>query len=164
MRGLLGFIGCGVAILVGCSGGSFPPDADGGLDEAGLGEEGGLGDGGTPREGGLADAKLVEGGSSSDGGFSCAQLGGTYDGVKACTTASDCTTVARGCYCGAQPVIGISKSASAAASACEAMAGSQCALGCPNSPGHVAEDGANDTNGGAIEVLCDAKRCHTVLR
>ena len=147
-----------LATVVGCGGGSFPADADGGLDE------GGLGDGGTPREGGLTDATSGEGGPSVDGGLTCGQLGATYDSVKACTTASDCTTVARGCYCGAQPVIGISKSASAAASACEAMAGSKCALGCPSSPGHVAEDGANDADGGAIEVLCDAKRCHTVLR
>jgi hypothetical protein len=165
MRCLLGLgltlVGCAASAMVGCHGGSFPPDADGGFDEAGPGDE--RDDGGTQREGGLTDARPAEGGSA-DGGLACGQLGGTYDGVKACNTASDCTTVARSCYCGAQPVIGISKSASAAATACEAMAGSQCALGCANFPGRMAEDGANDGDGGAIEVLCDAKRCHTVLR
>jgi len=44
------------------------------------------------------------------------------------------------------------------------MAGSQCALGCPNAPGRVSEDGKNDIDGGAIIVLCDANRCHTVLQ
>jgi hypothetical protein len=39
-----------------------------------------------------------------------------------------------------------------------------CGLGCANFPGRVAEDGMNDADGGAIEVLCDANRCHTVLR
>ena len=154
----LGAALAGIAGVSGCNGGSFPAD-DGGA-------EGGFEEGGTDSatsDSSFADAARSDG-ASADAGFACGQLGGTYTNVKACNTASDCTTIAKGCYCGAQPVIGISKSAAAAATACEMKASSQCALGCANSPGRVAEDGANDVDGGTIQVLCDANRCHSVLR
>ena len=99
-----------------------------------------------------------------DGGFVCGALGGTYpDAVKPCTSASDCAMIARGCYCGSQPVIGIAKAHLAAAEACEAAARSSCALGCPNAPGRVADDGRNDLEGGTIAVACDLGKCHTLL-
>ena len=157
MRSLLALGTCalvGIAAVVGCNGGSFPAD-DGGAGEGGV-------DGATS-DAPFADAPSTDG-ASGEAGLSCGQLGGTYENAKACKTASDCTTIARQCYCGAQPIIGISKTAAPAATACEMMAGSQCALGCANFPGRVAEDGSNDVDGGTIEVLCDANRCHTVLR
>ncbi len=143
-----------VFLAAGCSAGIAAPG------------DGGLGDGSSPNgDGGLTDGFVVEGSTGSDSGLACGQLGGgDYANSKACTTANDCTTVARGCYCGAQPVIGIAKSFATAAQACEAKAGSECGLGCPNAPGHTAEDGKNDVDGGAIEVLCDVGKCHTVLR
>jgi hypothetical protein len=138
----------------GCVSGSSLDTGDGG-------PEGGS-DGATV-DGATVDGATVDG-STADSGFVCGNLGGSYDGQKACTTVADCTTVARGCHCGAQPVIGIAKSFAAAAQSCETKAASQCALGCPNLPGHVAEDGANDVDGGTITVLCDTGKCHTVLQ
>ena len=97
-----------------------------------------------------------------DSGGSCTLMGSTYD--KTCATASDCTTVARGCYCGAQPIIGVAKTAQPAAQTCESQAEKSCALGCANAPGHVGEDGQNDEGTGRnLEVLCDAGKCHTAL-
>ena len=97
-----------------------------------------------------------------DSGGSCTLMGSTYD--KTCATVSDCTTVARGCYCGAQPIVGVAKSAAAAAQACESQAGAMCALCCANFPGRTAEDGKNDVDGGTVQVLCDGNRCHTVVK
>ena len=72
--------------------------------------------------------------------------------------------VSRGCHCGATTVIGIAKTAAAAAQACETNAAMNCGLGCANSPGRVAEDGKNDVDGGTIQVHCDMSTCHTVLQ
>jgi hypothetical protein len=105
--------------------------------------------------------------SDADAGvlMGCPAACPTYDGVnKACGTAADCATIARGCYCGAQPVIGIAKQVQAKAMACEADAMAHCALGCPNMPGQQAEDGQNNQDGGAITVLCDQGACRTVLQ
>jgi hypothetical protein len=146
---LLGAPGCGSTVTSSSDGGN--PDAP-------------TGDGATT-DAPLTDAPLTDasgGDGGGDSGLTCTLLSNTYD--TACGTASDCTTVARGCYCGAQPIIGIAKSAAAEAQACETKSQSQCGLGCANFPGHVAEDGNNDVDGGTIEVLCDASKCHTVLR
>ena len=147
----------GSAASTGCSAGSFAEDGDGG--------EGGIGPGqdGAPSDAPFSDSAPTDG-PTSDSGFTCAKLGGNYDSLKTCNSVADCTTIARQCYCGSQPIIGIAKSALATANACEQMAGSQCALGCANFPGHQAEDGASDEDGGTIDVLCDNNRCHTVLR
>ena len=121
--------------------------------------DGGLADGASDAAPGDAAAN-----DAADGGAgACSLMNSAYD--RSCATAADCAVVARGCYCGAQPVIGIAKSALATANACEATARDQCALGCPNAPGHVAEDGKNDqADGGTIQALCDSGMCHTVLR
>ena len=151
-----------LAVAAGCSGGSYPGGGDGGGDEGGAGFDASPSD--APSGG---DATSSEGGKNTDGGgggVTCGPLGGDYTNAKACTTAADCTTIAKQCYCGAQPIIGITKLAAPAAASCEMKAGSQCALGCANAPGHVAEDGNNDDDGGTIGVLCDSNRCHTVLR
>jgi len=154
-------MGVGFALVTGlaafgCTAGIAPASGDGGLDDASPE--------GAPRDGGAIDSAFTDG-SSGEGGIACGPLGGgTYDNAKSCKTVSDCTTVARGCYCGGQPILGIAKTSAAVAEACEATAGSQCGLGCANFPGHVAEDGANDVDGGTIQVLCDLGKCHTVLR
>jgi hypothetical protein len=75
--------------------------------------------------------------------------------VAACQTASDCAIVYGGCYCGSQPAIGVAKKHEAARSACEQQAASTCALGCANSPGHRAQDGNTDLDGGTIAVHCE---------
>ena len=109
----------------------------------------------------VADASTSDGSTAADGS-ACVLMGGIYD--KTCATAADCLMVARGCYCGAQPVIGVAKSAQSAAQACESEAQMKCALGCANAPGHVGEDGQNDEGTGRnLGVLCDANKCHTVL-
>ena len=107
-----------------------------------------------------ADAGSLLGCATSDAG-SCP----AYDDTgKACMTAADCGMVSKGCHCGAQPVIGVSKSILGDAIACEADAMAHCALGCPSMPGQIAEDGKNNQDGGTITVLCDMKKCHTVLQ
>ena len=117
-------------------------------------------------EGGATDGSPDDAASSdgsSDGApSSCKLMGTAYD--KTCKTVADCAALRRGCYCGAQPIIGIATSALAAAQACETQAASMCALGCANSPGGVAEDGKNNADGGTIQVMCDVGQCHTVLR
>jgi hypothetical protein len=126
-------------------------------------------DGAATSDAATSDAATSDGaatgdGAATDSGFVCGAAGGTYDGQKACVTVADCTTVARGCHCGSQPVLGIAKSAAVAAEACEAQVAGACPLHCPVMPGHVAEDGVSDRDGGTITVLCDLGKCHTVLQ
>jgi hypothetical protein len=71
----------------------------------------------------------------------------------ACVHDDDCTIVYDGCYCGARPAVGIAKTFSTAAAACETKAASTCALGCANFPGTRAQDGKT-TDGGTIGVRC----------
>jgi hypothetical protein len=158
--------GLGVVALVasgtaGCGNTAADTTDGGGFDAAGGDAASG--------DGAATDGAVVDGSGGGDGGnldsgdaaATCSAFGGTY--AKTCTIVADCTTVARGCHCGQQPVIGIAKSASAAASACEALAQSTCKLGCPSAGGQVAEDGNSDVDGGTIEVRCDANVCHTVV-
>jgi hypothetical protein len=67
----------------------------------------------------------------------------------------DCTTVAIGCYCGQQPVVGVAKTFGSAAAACEAKSAATCARGCANFPGQMAEDGRSSSDG-TITVHCIA--------
>ena len=85
-----------------------------------------------------------------------------------CASDDDCAFVAAGCYCGPQPVYGVSKSALGAVGKCEGEAAANCMLGCMNQPWHVTDDGAEDVDGGAIKVRCvpgdgGAKSCRTYL-
>ena len=112
---------------------------------------------------GSADAS--DGGDGGDGGDSgegvvCQLTGGTYD--RTCVVPADCGMVARGCHCGAQPVIGVSKSVLAAAQACETAAANDCALGCAMMPGQVADDGKKD-DVGTIKVVCESSMCRTIV-
>ncbi len=154
LRAWLVIAGSCAALLFACGGTTTNP---------GGGTDGGvLGDGSSNTDGAVeGDDAATDGGAALDGALVCP----AYDDTgKACSTAGDCTTVARGCYCGGQPVIGISKSIGAAAAACESDAAAHCALGCANFPGQVAEDGKNNVDGGTITVLCDNMKCHTVLQ
>ena len=107
----------------------------------------------------------ADGASSVDAGaFTCAITGGTYtDATKTCTAVADCGMVARGCYCGSQPVVGVNKAYLAAAQACETKAGMACPLGCVSGPGQVAEDGKLPGDGGVIVVKCALGKCLTVV-
>jgi hypothetical protein len=120
---------------------------------------------GARADGSTSDAALADSSTGTDSatdGGACVLMGGVYD--KTCVTAADCLMVARGCFCGAQPIIGVAKSAQPAAQACESQAEKSCALGCANAPGHVGEDGQNDEGTGRnLEVLCDLGKCHTAL-
>lgn len=147
---------CALASFIACGG--TTSTSSGGVSDASA--DGASSDGASTDGASTDGASVDAGGDGSD--TQCTLLGGTYD--KTCGTAADCTTVARGCYCGAQPVIGIAKSAAAAAQACEAKAGRDCALGCANFPGQVAEDGQNNVDGGTIDVACDGNQCKTFLR
>ena len=73
----------------------------------------------------------------------------------ACTTNADCTWVAQGCYCGAQPVVGVAVRYATSADACEVEAAQMCALGCANEPGAVAQDGTHVSDINTISVRCD---------
>jgi hypothetical protein len=83
---------------------------------------------------------------------------------KTCIDVSDCTMVARGCYCGQQPIRGIKTARAARATACEAKEADECALGCAQLPGKLAEDGQSDQDGGTITVECSVHQCITVVR
>jgi hypothetical protein len=159
------------SVMAGCGDTVASTTDGGGLDAAsgdGAATDGAASGDGAATDGAATDGALVDGSGGDGGGndsgdaaATCSALGGTY--AKTCTTVADCTTVARGCHCGQQPVIGVAKSASAAASACEALAQMTCKLGCPSASGRVAEDGNSDVDGGTIEVRCDANVCHTVV-
>jgi hypothetical protein len=71
----------------------------------------------------------------------------------ACVQDADCAIVYGGCYCGAQPATGVSKTYSAAATECQAEAEAKCALGCAVSTGKRAQDGQTTLNG-TIGVRC----------
>jgi hypothetical protein len=151
-----------IALAAACSGTGSTKGSSGSSD---AGAEGGS----TIADGSTADGA---GGGGTDGGGSTDDGGGAdgaacpqyKDADKACMTAADCTTVAKGCYCGSQPVIGISKSISALADACETSNAMNCALGCANFPGQIADDGKTTNDGGTITVLCDNMLCHTVVQ
>ena len=64
-------------------------------------------------------------------------------------------TVESGCFCGAEPVTGVSRLRAADAQACEAAAASTCALGCANEPGYRAQDGKHVDAVASILVHCD---------
>jgi hypothetical protein len=72
-----------------------------------------------------------------------------------CSVDTDCTTVAIGCYCGAQPVNGVARKYSATARNCEESAAGTCALGCATQPGLVAQDGTMVAADTALGAHCD---------
>jgi hypothetical protein len=149
------------ALLAACSGATTSgpnPTNDAGVE----------GGGGGPDGGGASDSGSAGDGGGGGGGEAGASDGGACPQYtmsdKTCMTPADCTTVAKGCYCGSQPVIGISKSISTLAASCEAENAKTCALGCANFPGQQAEDGNTTNDGGTIAVLCDNMQCHTVVQ
>lgn len=105
-------------------------------------------------------AHCVKGQGGAGGAAACAVGDPAW---KACGTADDCAWVALGCYCGVQPVVGVAKTVAEQAAACEQAAAQDCMLGCPNAPGHQAEDGHEDVDGGAIAVRCNGGLCTTVI-
>jgi hypothetical protein len=96
--------------------------------------------------------------------FTCGAMGGVYgDAEKACVTLADCAMVYRGCWCGMQPVVGVSVAVYPIALECEKTAAKGCALGCATQSGHKAEDGKTDVPTGTIKVQCVASRCVTTV-
>ena len=85
-----------------------------------------------------------------------------------CVTDDECATIARGCYCGAQPVDGVKRRSVEAAAVCEARSGAACALGCAVFPGQRTQDGQTVTDGGVVAVRCardgGVGRCATYAR
>lgn len=75
--------------------------------------------------------------------------------IAACAQDSDCTTYLDGCYCGAQPMNGVNVTHASAVQSCEAGARDHCALGCPNFPGFVAEDGTMVDSAAMVSVHCE---------
>jgi hypothetical protein len=76
------------------------------------------------------------------------------ESAAACVADEECTTVARGCYCGARPVDGVSRRAIDAAAACEARSAAACALGCAVFEGQRTQDGQTVVDGGVVAVRC----------
>jgi hypothetical protein len=81
----------------------------------------------------------------------------------------DCAIVAKGCYCGQQLEYGVATKYMPSQSACETAAADHCALGCANFPGHVAQDGRSDLDGGTVAVHCvavdgGAMQCRTFVQ
>ncbi len=82
--------------------------------------------------------------------------------TSACSVDGDCASVARGCYCGRQPVFGVSRTYLAAVARCEEEARMHCALGCPVMQGQMAQDGRSVTDGGTIAVRCERSDASSV--
>ena len=98
-------------------------------------------------------AACVSSGAGDDQGYNCKAPPAD---VAACTTDADCTVVTGGCFCGAQPLTGVSQARAADAQACETAAASMCALGCANQPGYRAQDGNHADSSSMILVRCNA--------
>jgi hypothetical protein len=81
--------------------------------------------------------------------------------LAACTQDVDCAIVATGCYCGAQPVVGVAAVYVAAAGSCERAAATTCALGCAVSAMRQTQDGKTVAENAPINVRCDGGACKT---
>jgi hypothetical protein len=81
--------------------------------------------------------------------------------LTTCTRDSDCATVAVGCYCGLQPVIGVAVTYAATAATCQAAAADACTLGCTTMPGQSAQDGNPIPQGQTASVRCDLQGAMT---
>ena len=144
----------------GGSEGRFTSATDGGSDVAGRD--------GAPIEGGSSDvasvdAPATDAGANDTGSIDAAVTDSAAlscatppPDLASCATANDCGIVAKGCYCGQQLEYGVATKYLAAQTACEQAAASGCVLGCANFPGHIAQDGHSDFDGGTISVRCAA--------
>jgi hypothetical protein len=84
--------------------------------------------------------------------------------LAACSVDADCTTVAIGCYCGAQPVNGVAHKYAVTAGSCEVTAASTCARGCATQPKLVAQDGTMVDPGTALGSYCDHSGASAVCK
>ena len=75
--------------------------------------------------------------------------------LAGCSVDSDCTTVALGCHCGAQPVNGVARKYAQTAHGCEETAATTCALGCATQPGLMTQDGGKADLGTVLAARCD---------
>ena len=75
--------------------------------------------------------------------------------LAGCSVDADCTTVAIGCYCGAQPVNGVARKYAVTAGSCEDTAANTCALGCATRAQVVVQDGTMVNPGTALGARCD---------
>lgn len=75
--------------------------------------------------------------------------------LAACAVDADCTTVAIGCYCGAQPVNGVARKYAVTAGSCEETAAGTCALGCATRAQLVVQDGTMVNPGTTLGAHCD---------
>jgi hypothetical protein len=75
--------------------------------------------------------------------------------LAGCSVDADCTTVALGCYCGAQPVNGVARKYATTAQGCEQTATTMCALGCATQPGMMTQDGTKVAVGTVLAARCD---------
>jgi hypothetical protein len=142
----------------GGSEGGLVSGMDAGLDGArpdGAAIEGGSSESGSidaaSGDGGSGDAGSTDAPSADGTTFSCAA---PPSDLASCATANDCGIVAKGCYCGQQLEYGVAMKYLATQAACEQSAANSCALGCANFPGHIAQDGQSDIDGGTISVRC----------
>jgi hypothetical protein len=86
------------------------------------------------------------------------------DDLATCSVDTDCTTVAIGCYCGAQPVNGVARKYAVTAGSCEDTAASTCARGCATQAKLVAQDGTMVNPGTALGSYCDRSGGTTVCK
>lgn len=114
--------------------------------------------------------------SVPDGSVDASAVDGSVDAVAcplpvsaaACGADDECTSIARGCYCGDQPVEGVNRRYAEAAGVCEARSRMLCAVGCAMSLNQRTEDGRTVADGGVIDVRCvrdgGEGRCVTSVR
>ena len=100
---------------------------------------------------GSADANVVD--SAVDGGGD-AMACPLPVSAAACGADDECAAIARGCYCGDQPVEGVNRRYAEAAGVCEARSRMFCAVGCAMSLNQRTEDGRTVADGGVIDVRC----------
>jgi hypothetical protein len=93
--------------------------------------------------------------------YSCASPPADLAG---CGVDSDCTTVAIGCYCGAQPVNGVARKYATTAQSCETTAASSCALGCATQPKQVTQDGTLVGLDTVLGAHCDRSGATSVCK
>jgi hypothetical protein len=75
--------------------------------------------------------------------------------LAACSVDTDCSTVAVGCYCGAQPVNGVARKYATTARSCEETSASACALGCASELALMTQDGTKAKVGTTVAARCD---------
>lgn len=138
-----------VTLVAACGGEKFY-SADAGAGDGSSGTPGAsTADGARP---GPSDAAADATPSAAASISSCRQA--NDDSIRTCTQDSDCARLNLGCYCGSQPVVGVSKANEPRMKDCEDARRSTCSLGCAQTADFKAEDQSVTSDRSKINVIC----------